>query len=127
MQEYESDNVCARCFQQACDEVRQRSMLDMTPSSSDDRQDDGVHLLAETCSQDLHEVLEDVVQTVYEMAARAPMQRTPSFSDRDTLCPCGSPAGLQKRIMRQAKHLAISRTACSTCVCETGQESLKPC
>ncbi len=126
MQEYESDNACARCFQQACDEVRQRSMLVITPPWSDFRKDDGVHLLAETCSQGLHEVLEDVVQTVYEMAARAPMQRTPSFSDRDTLCPCWSPAGLQKKSMRQAKDLSMSRTACSTCVFQTGQETLKP-
>ena len=59
-------------------------------------------------------------------AAPASMQRTPSFSECDTLCPCWSPAGLQKKSMRQAKDLSMSRTACSTCVFQTGQETLKP-
>ena len=49
--EYEEDSVYARCFLQACDEARKRRIRVITPSLTDFRKDDGVHLLAETCSQ----------------------------------------------------------------------------
>ena len=139
MQEYASDIVCTRCFQQACDEVRQRTKLDITPSCCGDGQDDGVHLLAETCPQGLHEVLATrwllVLQRRGRLRFLAYRQSTRwllVLLCRGHLCfltvtPCalaGRQLGCRRKSMCPTKHLAMSRAACAPCVFQTGWEWL---